>query len=87
MVCTEESLPERVLNPGWTSCVFAVVDKGGGATGCGEHRGRESLWLENRSGTYLAVSSSEVKDRWRAFETQRVFMTILLIFPLLFLSI
>lgn len=47
-----------------------LCDKGERVTGYGEQRGRKSLVLENRSSVYLAVSSSEAKDRWCAFETQ-----------------
>lgn len=85
-VCAGEILPERGLSSDWTSHVFAVVPHGRWVTGCGEHRGRES-----RVGKPVlcvpCVSPSEEKGGRRAFDTQHIVMTGVLIFPLRFLSI
>lgn len=68
-VCTEEILPKRALNPDRTSCVFVVV-WGGWVISYGEHRYKKSQWLKSGSSACPAASSSEAKDRWRAFETR-----------------
>lgn len=61
-----------------------LSDKGAWVTGYGEHGSKNSLWLKNNASAYPAVSSSEAKDRWCAFETQSVSMIILLTFLLVF---
>lgn len=42
LVCTEEILPERILNPDWTSRVFAVVWQGRSGDRLWENTGAES---------------------------------------------
>lgn len=86
-VCAGEILPERGLSSDWTSHVFAVVRHGRWGDRLWGTQGQRVTGVGKPVPCVPCVSPSEEKGGWCAFDTQHIFMTVLLIFPLRFLSI